>query len=400
MSPERPEWPGPGGEQFEDPTASSTNRGTIRIAWVSYDFGQYCIPQATALARHHPVFLALAKQAGKSFSSEPSSAVDFLLFEKPRLRQPIRQVWTIGKILRRLRAFRPDVVHLQSGHLWFNLALPVLQSCPLVVTIHDPRHHAGDRESKKTPQAVMDFGYRRADRVIVHGQSLVSIVHEGLGVPLDRIHSIPHVAVGEPASTYPDVEEIESEILFFGRIWGYKGLEYLIRAEPLISREIPGVHITIAGTGEDFDRYRNMMRNPDRFTVLDRWIDDEDRAALFQRAAIVVLPYTSATQSGVVPLAYSFSKPVIATRVGAIPDSVDDGKTGILIPPRDAESLAQAVVSLLRDPARRFRMGEAGRRKLENECSPDEIARQSIEVYRLAIRDRRSIAPAPRGGGR
>ena len=77
-----------------------------------------------------------------------------------------------ASLVRQIRAFQPDVIHFQQGHTWFNFALPLLKSIPLVITIHDPRHHVGDRASRITPQQIMDFGFRRADHVIVHGETL------------------------------------------------------------------------------------------------------------------------------------------------------------------------------------------------------------------------------------
>ena len=71
-------------------------------------------------------------------------------------------------------------------------------------------------------------------------------------------------------------------VLFFGRIWEYKGLEYLIRAEPLITAEVPNVKIVIAGEGEDFDRYRRLMVHPERFVVYNEYVSDDVRATLFQ----------------------------------------------------------------------------------------------------------------------
>ena len=78
-------------------------------------------------------------------------------------------------------------------------------------------------------------------------------------------------------------------------------------------------------------------------------MSDEVRATLFQQASVVALPYIEASQSGVVPLAYMHMKPVVATTVGGLPEMVDDGRTGYLVPPRDEQALATAVVRLLRD---------------------------------------------------
>jgi glycosyltransferase involved in cell wall biosynthesis len=173
--------------------------------------------------------------------------------------------------------------------------------------------------------------------------------------------------------------------LFFGRISKYKGLEYLIRAEPLISAMVPEVRFVIAGVGEDIEPYRRMMTNAERFTILDEYISDEQRAELFRRASVVVLPYVEATQSGVIPVAYSFGKPVVATTVGGLPSQVDHGKTGFLVAPRDPEALAMATVELLRNRDLRRRFGANGKQKLTVEANPDTVARETSKVYHLAL---------------
>jgi glycosyltransferase involved in cell wall biosynthesis len=298
----------------------------------------------------------------------------------------LRQLRSIRRIVTAIDRFAPDVVHYQHGHLWFNLVLPKLKRYPLVVTIHDPRHHPGDRDSKKTPQSMLDYGYRQADRVIVHATALVTSIESTIGIPAERIHVIPHVAIG--ATPMPAaIEEADHEVLFFGRIWEYKGLEFLIRAEPLIAEHVSDVRIVIAGEGENFDRYRDLMVHPQRFEVHNRWIGDTERAMLFSRAAVVVLPYIEATQSGVVPVAYTFGKPVIATRVGGLPECVEHEETGLLVPPRDENAIAKAVVRLLCDAPLRHRLGVNGHRKLLAEASAEVVAEQNVAVYQQAVAD-------------
>lgn len=311
----------------------------------------------------------------------------------------MRLVWSI---LRRIRRLDPDVVHLQQGHLWLNLALPVLRRYPLVVTVHDPHHHLGDRGAQNTPQAVMDFGFRRATRTIVHSERLKDVLIGHCPVAERSVDVIPHIALGDEALPVP-AEDDGRSVLFFGRIWPYKGLEYLIRAEPFISAAVPGARVVIAGEGEDFERYRRMMVNPERFVVWNEYVSDAKRAELFEHASIVVLPYVEASQSGVIPLAYRFGKPVVATTVGGLPEAVDDDETGYLVPPRDERALADAVVRLLRDSERRCRFGANGRRKLDADCSPAVVARQTLAVYRRALdptlaTDDSHLARVPRAG--
>jgi glycosyltransferase involved in cell wall biosynthesis len=360
----------------------------MRVALVSYECADYSIQLANGLARECDVLLMLSRieAAGQQALITPS--IHFQPFDKPRLRQAFRQIRTSMELVRRIRRFRPDVLHVQHGHLWFNLALPLLRSIPLVITVHDPHHHVGDRASLRTPNWIIKSGSLRANRLIVHGETLKRQLAESLGSTGHNIHVVPHIAIGAPdAPALPD--DGSNTILFFGRIWDYKGLKHLIEAEPLIRRDVPDARIVIAGEGADFAPYRQLMERPDRFEVHNRFITTGHRDELFRRASVVALPYIEATQSGVIPVAYSFAKPVVATRVGALAEAVDDGVTGLLVPPADSQSLATALIELLQNPKRRRAMGAAGREKLDTEWSPDIVAQRTMEIYRRAIRDRK-----------
>ncbi len=246
----------------------------------------------------------------------------------------------------------------------------------------------GDRDSSNTPQLLLDFGYRRADQVIVHGQQLKQVVVDELRIPEPIVHVIPHLALGDQAA-HSLVQEEEQLLLFFGRIWDYKGLRYLIQAEPLITASLPNVKIMIAGRGDDLEHYRKLMVHPEQFIIDNEYIPDDKVAALFRRASVVVLPYIEATQSGVIPLAYTFGKPVVATTVGSLPEMVDHGQTGLLVPPRDVPALASAIIRLLQDKPLRQQMGRNGKHKIETECSPLRVAAQTLAVYDCAVQGRR-----------
>ena len=356
----------------------------MKVAFLSFDFGEYCINLASALAREVEVLLLLPHQLAAPHLSKLDQAVNFQPFSKPRLRQPLQQVLMIYTILRHIENFDPDVIHFQHRHLWFNLALPLLKRYPLVLTIHDPRHHVGDRNAQKTPQMIADFGYRRADQVIVHAKQSKQAVVDQLHIPSEIVHIIPHIVLGDNAAQ-SQVDEDDHLILFFGRIWEYKGLEYLIRAEPLITAQVPEARIMIAGQGEDFARYRAMMVHPEHFIVYNEYVSHDKRAELFRRASIVALPYIDASQSGVIPIAYTFAKPVVATTVGGLPELVDHGRTGYLVPPRDERALADAIVRLLQDKKLRRQLGSNGKRKIDTECSPDVVAHKTLAVYHRAM---------------
>ncbi|MCB0194330.1 MAG: glycosyltransferase family 4 protein [Anaerolineae bacterium] len=361
----------------------------MKVLCIAFDSNELSIRLASALAKEVEVCLMLPEEGAKFHLHWLSPDVNFQPFPKPRLRQPAKQISLMFKLIKRIKQFDPDVIHFQKGHLWFNLALTFLRRYPLVMAIHDPRHHMGDKGAYNQPQPIMDYAYRRANRVIAHNEPMKQIIVEELGIPEQIIDIVPLIERGN-ANAQTEVQEQTNEILFFGRIWAYKGLEYLIRAEPLITAQIPDAKIVIAGKGDDFSSYRRMMVNPENFIVHNEFVSYEKRAKLFRRASIVVLPYVEATQSGVIPVAYTFAKPVIATEVGGLPSQVEHGRTGFLVPPCDEKALADSIIQLLQDNDLRRQLGANGKHKLETEWSAEAVAKKTIPVYRKAINDARS----------
>lgn len=357
----------------------------MRVAIVDFDFAPFSAALASGLSADATVMLALPRAEAAAAAEALGSSVSVRPFDKPRLRQPLRQARAMLGLARMLRSWEPDVVHLQGGHLWFNLALPALGRLPLVVEVHDLEHHPGDADSAKTPEWIMDRAFRRADRVVLHAERLRPLATDH-GVAPERVDVVPLVA--PPIGVAAPVASASPTVLFFGRIWRYKGLETLIEAEPALVEQVPEVRIVIAGRGESLDGYRARMRDPDRYEVIERWIPDDERDALFARADVVVLPYLEASQSGVVPIAYAHSTPVVCTDVGGLPEVVEHGRTGLVVPSGDAGALADALATLLNDRELRERMGSAALTKLDADMAPRAVARQFLDVYERALADK------------
>ncbi len=356
----------------------------MHIGLVDFNFFEYTISLANALSPHAQVTV-LVPDEFQAVRNALSPDIQVVRFAKPRLRSPAN-LKMLSQISGALDRLRPDVVHLLAVNPWFNAGLLLQRPRRLVTTIHDPEKHAGDASQSNVPQYARDLPIRYSRRLIVHGQALKKAMLKRHRLAPDQVVVIPH---GE-LSIYrhwsrTDYAERDGTVLFFGRVWPYKGLDYLIAAEPAISAACPNVRFVIAGMGEDFERYRKLMAHPERFEVLNRRIPNEEVPRLFQEASIVALPYTEASQTGVVPVAYGFGKPVVATTVGSIPEVVDDGKTGLLVPPRDSEALAQALIALLRDKDMRRQMGHCALEKAQGELSWTAIAAQTLEVYRQAL---------------
>jgi glycosyltransferase involved in cell wall biosynthesis len=147
----------------------------------------------------------------------------------------------------------------------------------------------------------------------------------------------------------PDQRRI---LLFFGFVRPYKGLEYLIQALAQVRQQLD-VHLLVVGeiwgSPAYYQRYAAEFGVTEAITFVDRYVSNEELPAIFSTADVVVLPYVSATQSAVVQLAFGFGKPVITTNVGGLPEVVQDGVTGLIVPPQDAHALAQAIVRYFQD---------------------------------------------------
>jgi starch synthase len=298
-------------------------------------------------------------------------------------------IFTIIKFLDIMREYRPDIIHMQLGGSIIDLALLFFfKKYPLVSTFHDVKPHAGERNL--LPNFIRYWVRKYSNQLLVHGEILRELMIKEYDLPANKVHFIQ---IGEhevsPFKKYAleNIKEDGNLILFFGRIWKYKGLEYLIKAEPMITKEVPNAKIIIAGVGEDFQKYEKMMVNKDNFIVHNYRITYKEGAELFQRCSLVVLPYIEASQSGVIPTAYGFEKPVIVTDVGSIPEIVDDGVTGFVVPAKDSEALAKAIITLLKDEKLRKYMGKNAYKKLKTDMSWGNIAEKTVMVYEAAIKD-------------
>lgn len=138
------------------------------------------------------------------------------------------------------------------------------------------------------------------------------------------------------------------ELLFFGFVRTYKGLDLLIEALALL--EDKDIHISVVGEfWENEDAVRQLIEAlslKEKIEIVSGYVSDIEAAEYFSRCDAVILPYRSATGSAVIPLAYFYNKPVIATHVGGLPDVVSDGLSGLLVKPDSPSELAGAIKSL------------------------------------------------------
>jgi starch synthase len=311
--------------------------------------------------------------------------VKIRLFQLPRMRDP-GSLAVARRIAQSLRDDGVDVAHILvgGGELWAAVLACLLRDLPVVSTMIIPKPNIGEYPPAFMVSAINRLLTYGSDVIVVNGKDHEPLVQTVYGVPSDRIHYVPlgpRTAFLRWSSS--QVPEEPGTVLFFGRINQHKGLEYLVRAQPIIARQIPQARIVIAGHGKDLERCLEMIDDHAGFEIHDGFVPGNAAPGFFQRASVVAMPYISATTSGILMTAYVFAKAVVATCVGSLPEYVQDGVTGLLVPPADVEQLANAIVRLLLDHGLRQRMGQNAKRWADELQS--EIAVQTLNAYERAI---------------
>ena len=139
------------------------------------------------------------------------------------------------------------------------------------------------------------------------------------------------------------IAEDDNVLLFFGYIRKYKGLDILLKAFPKILEKYPNSFLLVVG--EFYDNPKNYLKIIDdlniggKVKVINEFVPNEEVSKYYQISDVVVLPYLSATQSGILNVAYGFNKPVIVTDVGGLAEFVEEGKTGFVIKSNSVEAL-------------------------------------------------------------
>jgi glycosyltransferase involved in cell wall biosynthesis len=261
----------------------------------------------------------------------------------------------LRRLASQISALRPDVLLCPMVHPWTPALQKHLPHIPVVTTVHDPAAHPGLTHWMSSLWEKRSA--RMASRCVLLSETFVDQM-QAHGISREKIDIIPHAIFSfyeKFAKNVPRSGRVRS-ILFFGRITRYKGIDTLLRAFQISQAATPGLQLQIVGEG-DLGPYRDLIGQTKDVSVVNRWVDDAEVPDIFQAADIVVIPYSSASQSGVIALAATFARPVIATRVGALPEQIRDGETGVLVEPTP-EALASGIDRLITDDEFRERIGQ------------------------------------------
>jgi glycogen synthase len=291
-----------------------------------------------------------------------------------------------------------DVVHT---HTWYvglgGMLTQAIHDLPLVVTLHSLEPlRPWKADQLGTGYAVSTWAERlaveRAERVIAVSAQMRADILSHFQVAPERVVVI-HNGVDADAFRRTEAREVlarhqvrEPYVLFVGRISEQKGIFQLLEAARALPDEVSLVLCASSpDTPELAARLQAAVAGRPRVQWINAMLPVSEVVQLYSHAAVFACP-SIYEPFGLINLeAMACGTPVVASRVGGIPEVVVDGETGWLVPPGDAAALAEALRVSLADPTRARRMGEAGRRRVEAHFSWDRIAEHTLAVYRDAI---------------
>ena len=197
----------------------------------------------------------------------------------------------------------------------------------------------------------MKFFLKKMDFYIVQSSivknELLNLVPKATYLKL--FHPIYNV-FGEPQNKINVRKELKINakyiILYAGFIRSYKGFDILIKSVNYLKEKLDDFVILAIGESYEKDKYNDLIKKEkiDKFFIWEnRYVSDKEINKYFSACDVVALPYRSASQSGIIPIAYHFNKPVVVTNVGGLPEMLDNNKTGIIIPSENPKVLAEVL---------------------------------------------------------
>ena len=288
--------------------------------------------------------------------------------------------WRLGRYLRRHRV---DILHMHDPHA-HTLGLLACVLAPRVRRVVSRRVDFPPIRNGLSRRKYMASGlhYLTVSDAVRH-------VMIDSGIPAQCVQTIHsgidpqrHVDMPQAAPVFPAGTRVIGTV---GHLAGHKGHRYLLDAAKRLLAFEPNVGVVIGGEG---DLQQTLEAQADALGMRDRVCFTgfrRDILSVARQFEIFVFPsYLEGLGTSVLD-AMALGKPVVATRAGGIPEMVVDGVTGLLVPPRDADALAQAILSLLRRPDLAKQFGEAGQKRVDELFTAGRMASQTMRVYHQLI---------------
>lgn len=350
-------------------------------------------------AERHVVDLVLALHREGHAVTVACSVSGSLAEALEAARIPVRPL--LGKIVKRRVSLRyalelrkilgRESFDLLHAHVYSSAAASALATAgtgvPLVVTEHTEALWQG-----MSGRLFSSWMYRRVSRVIAVSSAIRRRLIERDHVPPARINVVPN-SVPPARDADGDTLSLPAEfgdgplIGMIARLQPEKGVTSFLKAAAHVAKELPAARFVVVGDGP---LWKEMLGLAEVLGVRERVLFlgfRPDAQALIELMDVVAVPSVSEGTPLVVLEAMAAGTPVVASRVGGIPDQICHGREGILVPPGDPRALADALLVLLRSPELARSVGEAGRLRAGTEFSHERMVRRVEGIYRTALAD-------------
>lgn len=319
---------------------------------------------------------------------------------------PFSDVWKRNKLLKgfnfiggyiksfsRAKKNNLAIIHLHFFNLGYINSIILLIAKKIfnlntVVTIHD----VDTFKNSKSEKSIKNIFFL-IDQIIVHNNfSMQELINKG--VAEEKINVIPHgnyaLFVSQLPYTIDSRLNGSLELLFFGQIKEVKGLDILLKAIAKVIKKTDKVHLTIAGRPwhDDTSVYDAIIEenNLQKYVTTNySFIPDGEVAEYFSGADLVILPYKRIYQSGVLLLAMSYGRPVLASNLPAFSEIIEDGKTGLLFESENPEDLADRIMQVLNNKEGLNSIRDKANVELETNYNWKEIGGKTLNVYEKII---------------
>src|SRR3954462_15248328 len=309
-----------------------------------------------------------------------------LIPQAPRSEMDLSAAWKFSRLIKRLA---PDIIHAHDPHgvAMSALALSIGSAAAkggrtpaLVAARRVDFHLKGNSFSR--------WKYRQVDCFIAASDAIRQMLVAD-GVPDDRTVTVHEGIDVEHAAAAPPVDVHAAFWLPHGSpvvgnvaaLVPHKGQRYLIDAAHLVVQQIPDARFVILGEGELREHLEKQVHepHPEKHVLLPGFRTD----VLGCIKGFVLFVMSSVTEGLATSLldAMACARPIVATRAGGIPEIVVDGTTGLLVEPRDHHGMAAAIVRMLKDPALRQRMGDAGFARVKERFTVERMVAETADVY-------------------
>jgi len=267
--------------------------------------------------------------------------------------------FTWFKAVRKIKSLNPDLIAFIWYNPFFGMAFNVI-SGRLKKYFHGKvlfiAENIISHEARFIDSFLTKIALRHADKFLV----LSEIVEKGIkelypgknvfrsSLPIYDCYQFDSLITKTDARKKIELPTDKNVILFFGYIRAYKGLMYLIEAMPNVLKFDPDAMLLVVGEFyEEKEKYFDAVKSLGlgrNVKFVAEFVPNEDVGLYYTASDLVVLPYKSATQSGILNIAYGFKRPVVVTNVGGLPELVEEGKTGFIVEANNPNTIAEGIV--------------------------------------------------------